>query len=628
MSFKEDRRKTEDRPEATLLKFDIIIVGAGHAGVEAALAASRLGGQVGLITLRADRIAQMSCNPAIGGVGKGQIVREIDAMGGAMGKVIDATGIHFKRLNMSRGAAARSTRAQADSKLYREKMSELIFSDPNITLIEDEIAHLLTEDGKLLGVYGKEKGDIFARAVVITTGTFLNGLCHIGDYNFPAGRIDDKNSYHLSDSLRKIGLVLGRFKTGTTPRLAADSINYSVLEPQPGDSPAPKFSFDPVENNLSEVICHITHTNKYTHTAIMDSIDRSPLFAGVIEGTGPRYCPSIEDKVVRFSDKGSHQIFLEPEGLDSDLIYPNGISTSLPKDVQDDFVHSIPGLEKAKIIQYGYAVEYDYAPPTQLHPSLATKVMEGLYLAGQINGTSGYEEAGAQGLIAGLNAMRFIDGKEPVILGREQAYMGVMIDDLVTRGVDEPYRMFTSRAEHRLVLRESNAEARLWPLAAEWGLLSAEREANALRRHHEREDLKKILNTEKVGRERALAKGMAIDPFASQTIAQILRRPEATIADYVEVEGKYDRGVVDVIEEEYKYAGYIKREKKEIERLAEVESYAIAEDTTYWDTPGLSREIQEKLEEVKPVTLGQASRIPGMTPAALAILRISAHRVA
>lgn len=602
---------------------DVIVIGAGHAGCEAALAAARVGAQVAMITLRSDRIAQMSCNPAIGGVGKSHIVREIDALGGAMARVADATGIQFRSLNTSRGAAVRATRCQSDSAEYRRHMFEVIDAARNLTLIEDEVLGFVMSSSRIEGVLTKGNGEIKAPAVIVTTGTFLNGLCHVGDHSWKGGRINDQAVSSLSASLRGLGFELGRFKTGTTPRLATTSIDWDALELQPGEHPRPRFAFDHVDNHLSQISCGLTETNPATHEIISDNLHRSPLYQGIIEATGPRYCPSLEDKVVNF-DRQAHNIFLEPEGLSSDRVYPNGMSTSLPKDVQLAFLRTIRGLEKVEVLQYGYAVEYDYAPPTQLEPTLMTKSVPGLFLAGQINGTSGYEEAAGQGLIAGFNASAYARGDAPLVLGRHQAYIGVMIDDLVTRGVDEPYRMFTSRAEYRLSLRESNAEARLTPLAAKVGLVDSARLERADSREALHSSLYGELAEAKVDRQ--LAEDLELGENAiGQRRVVVLRRPEVSITDLTE--SAYSRSALRFVEEQVKYAGYIEREHKEIARIAELESLHLPDRLSYKQTSGLSRELQHKLTEVQPRTLGQASRIPGMTPAALALLRLQVCRL-
>ncbi len=612
------------------MSFDVIVVGAGHAGCEAALAAARLGARVGLVTLRADRIAQMSCNPAIGGVAKGHVVREIDALGGAMARVADATGIQFRRLNTSRGPAVRSTRAQSDAAAYRSAMTDVIAAAAGVSVLEDEVVDLTFADGAMTGVVMARGGAVACRAVIITTGTFLNGLCHVGSEQFTGGRVGDVAALRLSSALTRLGVVLGRFKTGTTPRLAADSIAWDRLEPQYGDDPQPRFSFDDVPSRLAQIACHITSTNEQTHEVIRSGLDRSPLYCGVIVGRGPRYCPSLEDKVVRFSDKERHQIFLEPEGLSSDRVYPNGLSTSLPRDVQDAFLRTIPGLEDARVLQYGYAVEYDYAQPTQLDARLMVKCAPGLFLAGQINGTSGYEEAAAQGLMAGLNAVRWLGGLAPAVLGRDQAYIGVLIDDLVTKGVDEPYRLFTSRSEHRLTLRETNAEERLWKVADAWGLLSSARRASAAARDEERVALRTGLGARAVDGELAAALCAAVPGLSGvhgMRLVDVVRRPEVDAELALRCAGlSATAATVQLVDEDIKYAGYIAREAKQIERMRELESFQLSPSMKYLDAPGLSREVQEKLAAVQPLSLGQASRIPGMTPAALALLRVHARR--
>lgn len=604
-------------------KTDIVVVGAGHAGCEAALAASRLGAKVVVVTLRIAGIAQMSCNPAIGGVGKGHLVREIDALGGAMGQVADATGIQFRRLNMSRGPAVRSTRAQADATLYRETMANRLLNAPGVTVVEDEVVALThtPPSGMVITTAGGRTWA--AGAAIITTGTFLRAQCHVGEEQFVGGRLGDKASGPLSAALKRLGLKLGRFKTGTTPRLATSSIDWSALEPQLGDTPRPTFSFEPVGNALPQLPCHIGYTTAETHAIVQNNLGRSPLYQGIISGIGPRYCPSLEDKVVRFAAQPRHQIFFEPETLSNERIYPAGLSTSLPKDVQDAFLRSIPGLQNVRVLAYGYAVEYDFAHPTQLTPALMAKGVPGLFLAGQINGSSGYEEAAAQGLLAGLNAVRHLGGQQPAVLGRDEAYMGVLVDDLVTQGVDEPYRIFTSRAEHRLTLRESNAESRLLPKAAAWGLLDAGRESRGRARLQRQQSIMAALGAP-VGAPLATALNLPLAQNVGASRLDVLRRPEIALLQVLPEmpELALEPGNAVAVEESAKYAGYIAREARTIEGLRAIEAVSLPQGFDFAGLNGLSRELQEKLHRVAPTTLGQASRIPGMTPTALALLQV------
>ena len=600
--------------------YDVVVVGGGHAGCEAALAAHRLGARVLLLTLRPEAMGQLSCNPAIGGVGKGHLVRELDALGGAMGQVADASGIQFRRLNVSRGAAVQSTRAQVDAKQYRQGMGARLQACAGLSIMADEAIDLELTAGRLTGVRTRKHGLLACRSAILTTGTFLGGVCHVGTTQVAGGRAGDVAAQALPDALRRLGLVLRRFKTGTTPRLAADSIAWAQLQRQDGDLPAPKFAFDPVPGGLAQIPCHITHTTPATHAILRENLHLSPLYGGIIRGLGPRYCPSLEDKVVRFAARERHQVFLEPEGLDTDWIYPNGLSTSLPEAVQLAFLRTIPGLESVKILRAGYAVAYDYAPPTQLHPNLMTKQVPGLFLAGQINGTSGYEEAAVQGLMAGLNAVRHLGAEASVVLRRDQAYIGVLIDDLVTQGVDEPYRIFTSRAEHRLVLRESNAEARLAPLAAELGLIDAGRSARAQAREAELAALRSWLRGQRVDAPLAAALGADGSGSAGMSYERLLRRPPVRLGQ-LPVPAQFSLAAQAGAEEAIKYAGFIAREDRAIQHQRELEGVQLPANAVYRDLPGLSNELQEKLTAVAPRTLGQASRIVGMTPAGLSLLR-------
>jgi len=626
------------------LEYDVIVVGGGHAGTEAVMAAARMmasstgSPRVLLLTHTIDTVGQMSCNPAIGGIGKGHLVKEIDAMGGVMAEATDEGGIQFRILNASKGPAVRATRAQADRVLYRQAIRKRVELHPNVSIFQQAVDDLIVVGNRVLGVITTGGIRFTAKAVVLTTGTFLGGKIHIGNHNHAGGRAGDPPSIALAQRLRELPFRVGRLKTGTPPRIDGRSIDFSKMQEQKGDDPTPVFSFmGKRSQHPAQVSCYITHTNQSTHDIIHSGLDRSPLFTGAIEGLGPRYCPSIEDKVVRFAERNSHQIFIEPEGLNTYEVYPNGISTSLPFDIQLALVHSINGLENAHITRAGYAIEYDFFDPRDLHPSLETKVLQGLFFAGQINGTTGYEEAAAQGLLAGINAACYALEKEAWHPKRSDSYLGVLVDDLITLGTKEPYRMFTSRAEYRLLLREDNADARLTPIARQYGLISEERwrafEAKQEAIEQETQRLKSLWV--RPGTETA----KQLEPFLDKPLERevnaidLLRRPEINYQNLVNLEGiqssisKVDKGIDEAVAEQVeiqlKYAGYIARQQKEIDRLLRYENLRIPPNFDYAKVLGLSNEVKEKLNSHTPSTLGQASRISGVTKGALSLLLVS-----
>ena len=594
------------------VSYDIIVIGGGHAGCEAALASARMGMQTALITMNLDTIAQMSCNPAIGGLAKGQLVREVDALGGEMGKVIDETGIQFRLLNVSKGYAVRSPRAQADKKLYKYRMRRILEKQDNLSLHQDVVDKIIISDGKILALVGKSGTWYSANAVIITTGTFLNGLIHTGNSKTKGGRAGEPSSGKLSNSLQNLGFEINRLKTGTPPRLNGNKINYRILQEQDGDERPTAFSFSTKKIRRPQIRCYITYTNNLTHEIIRSNLDRSPSYTGQIKAVGPRYCPSIEDKIVRFPDKNQHQIFLEPEGLNTSEVYCNGISTSIPYDVQEAMVRSIKGLEEAEITRYGYAIEYDFVPPTQIKPSLETKIVKNLFLAGQINGTSGYEEAAAQGIMAGINAALKVQGREPFILGRSEAYIGVLIDDLVTKGTREPYRMFTSRAEYRLILRHDNADRRLMRYGYQFGLIKEDQRRELLEKEKIISRTIEYLENKKSG----------ADP-----LAKLLRRPDMNYKDLLKIDSNLkEQNIPPLIQEqieiEIKYKGYIDRQQKQIEKYKKMEELLLPSWFNYDDISGLRTEARQKLDKIRPISLGQALRVSGVSPADISILMV------
>ena len=615
--------------------YDVIVIGGGHAGTEAALAAARAGSRVMLVTHSVETIGQMSCNPAIGGIGKGHLVKEIDALGGAMAVAADRGGIQFRTLNSRKGPAVRATRAQADRVLYKAAIRHIVENRPGLQVFQQAVDDLIVEQGRVAGVITQMGLHIRAHSVVLTSGTFLGGIIHIGQSNHEGGRAGDPPSNSLARRLRDMPFRVGRLKTGTPPRIDRRSIDFSIMQEQPGDDPAPVFSYlGSREDHPRQVSCHITYTNARTHDLIRAGLDRSPMYSGEISGVGPRYCPSIEDKVVRFAERSGHQIFVEPEGLEANEIYPNGISTSLPFDVQLDLVHSIEGFEKAFITRPGYAIEYDYMDPRDLNPWLETRNLPGLFFAGQINGTTGYEEAAAQGLIAGLNAARTAHGQEPWYPGRDEAYIGVMIDDLITRGTTEPYRMFTSRAEYRLLLREDNADLRLTAKGHELGLVderrwqSFNRKRDAIEAEKQRLSATWIRPETLTGDEAERVLGRALKKEAS--LLELLRRPELDYAGMMSLPGAgepvTEPEVAEQVEIQVKYAGYIDRQMQEIDKHRRNEETSIPDTIRYDNVRGLSNEVQQKLSEHRPATVGQASRIAGVTPAAISLLLVHLKR--